>query len=133
MFAKGERMRSIVMGIVVAALVGTTACKKKGGDAAKQEPAKVQEGTAAPNKDKPAQDTPAVGVKAGGIQHEDKEGAAGLLTSATGSVELRHLGETQYAAAKADTKLYAGDTIRTGDKSGATIALADESVIEVAE
>jgi hypothetical protein len=130
--------RSIVIAIGLAALVGV-GCKKKGSDsAAKQEPAKTQEGAAKQDKpqDKPAPSgdtTAAAGVKAGGIQHDDKEGPAGILTTATGTVEVRRVGETQWAATKADSKLYAGDSVRTADASTATITLADESIIEVGE
>ena len=73
------------------------------------------------------------GVQAGGIQHEDSEGAAGIDSGANGTVEVRRVGETAWAAAKADTKLYPGDTVRTGESSTATVTLADESMIEVAE
>lgn len=128
--------RSIMIVLVFGALVGV-GCKKGSDSAAKQEPAKTQEATPA------KQDTPATppaaaanagpGVKAGGIQHEDKEGPAGIVTAATGTVEVRRVGETQYTAAKADTKLYPGDAIRTADNSTAAITLADESIIEVAE
>jgi hypothetical protein len=50
-----------------------------------------------------------------------------------GTVEVRRLGETKYAAAKADTQVYGGDVVRTGENATATVTLADESVIEVAE
>ena len=72
-------------------------------------------------------------MQAGGIKHDEKEGAAAMLTAANGTVEVRRVGETQWTATKADTKLYAGDIVRTADNGTATITLADESVIEVAE
>jgi len=126
-------MRSIVTAMVVGGLC-TVACKKSD-NAAKEE--KVQEApapTPASHKEPaPAAKTAAPGVAAGGIQHDDKEGPAAILTQAKGSVEVRRLGETQYAAAQANTKLYAGDTLRTGDAASATVALADQSVIEVGE
>ncbi|HEY5925566.1 MAG TPA: FecR family protein [Kofleriaceae bacterium] len=128
--------RSIVIALVFGGLVGV-GCKKGSDSAAKQEPAKATEGTA---KQEPtagakaaADATPSAGVVAGGIQHDDKEGPAAIVTAANGTVEVRRVGETQFAAAKKDTKLYAGDTVRTADNATATIALADESVIEVAE
>ena len=120
--------RSIVIAIGLSALVGV-GCKKKGSDnAAKQEPAKTQEGSTAAKQDKdkaPAKagDTPDVGVKAGGIQHEDKEGPAGILTAANGTVEIRRVGETQWTASKAASKLFAGDTLRTADNATATVTL----------
>ena len=131
--------RSIVIAMLFGALVGT-GCKKKSESSAKQEAPK---GTETKGKDTP---TPAeaqkelqagtnvdVGVKAGGIQHDEKEGAAAVMTAAKGTVEVRRVGETAWTAAKADTKLYAGDQVRTADEASATITLADESVIEVAE
>ena len=127
--------RSIVIALVMGAM--GVACKK--GNEQKQDPAKVSENPTPTDKDKdkpaPTAGTAAAaaGVQAGGVKHDDKEGAAAILKAANGTVEVRRLGETTYAAAKADTKLYAGDVIRTGDKSTATVALADESVIEVAE
>jgi hypothetical protein len=136
---KGNAMkRSIVIAIGLSALVGV-GCKKGSDTAAKQEPAKTQEGST-PAKEKqdkapPASGdaTAAAGVKAGGIQHDDKEGPAGILTAANGTVEVRRVGETQWTATKADSKLYAGDTLRTADNATATITLADESIIEVSE
>jgi hypothetical protein len=74
-----------------------------------------------------------VGISAGGIARDAKEGSQGAITAVKGTVEVRRLGETNYTAAKADTPLYAGDVIRTGDKATAQVTLADESVIEVAE
>ncbi|HEX5061386.1 MAG TPA: FecR family protein [Kofleriaceae bacterium] len=126
--------RSIVIAIGFAALAGV-GCKKGSDSSAKQEPAKTQEGTPAKQDPKasPAAAATDIGVTAGGIQHDDKEGPAGVVTAATGTVEVRRVGETAFAAAKADTKLYAGDTVRTADNSTATITLADESVIEVSE
>ena len=126
-------MRSIVTTMVVGGLCAV-GCKKTD-NAAKE--AKVQEAPApAPAQHKepaPAAKTASPGVAAGGIQHDDKEGAAAILTAAKGTVEVRRLGETQYTAAQANTKLYAGDIVRTADTSTATLALADESVIEVGE
>jgi hypothetical protein len=127
--------RSIVIALLFGALVGV-GCKKNSDPSAKQEPAKTQEGTAKKDPATPAagaSTSASAGVQAGGIQHEAKEGAAGLVTSASGTVEVRRVGETQFAAAKKDTKLYPGDVVRTSEGSTATITLADESVIEVSE
>lgn len=74
-----------------------------------------------------------VGISAGGIARDAKEGAAGAITAATGTVEVRRLGETSFQPAKPDTQLYAGDLVRTGEQAAAQITLADESVIELAE
>jgi len=74
-----------------------------------------------------------VGINAGGITHDPKQGSLGTITAVNGTVEVRRLGETKYAAAKGDTQVYAGDVVRTGEAATATITLADESVVEVAE
>jgi ferric-dicitrate binding protein FerR (iron transport regulator) len=116
------------------------ACKKGGEPAAKQQPTteKATEATKAAADMKggtpaSADATASAGVQAGGIEHAATEGAAGMLASVNGIVEVRRVGDTTWAAAKADTKLYAGDQVRTSEGSTATIALADESTIEVAE
>src|SRR5215211_2742014 len=99
--------RSIVIALVLGAM--GVACKK--GNEQKQDPAKVSENPTPTDKDKdkpaPSANAAAAGVQAGGVQHSDKEGAAAILKAANGTVEVRRLGETTYAAAKADTKLYA--------------------------
>jgi hypothetical protein len=56
-----------------------------------------------------------------------------VLTEVSGTVEVRRVGEPEFAAAKADDELFAGDVVRTGEASAATITMADESVVEVAE
>lgn len=123
--------RSVLIAMVFGAVVGV-GCKKGSDDSAKQEPAKTQEGTPAP-KEAPVAASGTPGVEAGGIERDDKEGPAALVTAATGTVEVRRVGETQWNTANTDTKLYAGDVVRTGDGATATITLVDESVIEVSE
>jgi hypothetical protein len=124
------------------------ACKKKDDAAAK--PAAAGSAAAARPGDKPAPaptdkpadqattDAPATagsgaGVEAGGIARDAEEGPAGVLTKIDGTVEIRRLGEAEFAAAKPDDALYAGDQLRTGEHSTASVVLADESVMEVAE
>lgn len=126
--------RFLVSAMALGLLVGA-GCKKSGDPSAKQEPApggeaKPTEGT---KPEAAADATAGAGVQAGGIERDATEGAAGVLASVNGTVEVRRVGETTWAAAAADTKLYAGDTVRTAESSTATIALADESTIEVAE
>ena len=114
-------------------VLATGACKKSNNPSASEAP-KTQEAKPAstPGKDKPAASAD-IGVKAGGIQHAETEGAAAMLASVKGTVEVRRVGETDFAGAKANDKLYAGDVVRTGDDASATIALADESTVELAE
>jgi hypothetical protein len=128
--------RTILFAMVVGAVVGV-GCKKSG-DSSGTEPAKTQEGAAAkqegtPSKNAAEWNADNAGVQAGGIERDDQEGPAALLSAANGTVEVRRLGETQWTAAQAATKLYAGDVVRTADGGTATITMADESVIEVAE
>jgi hypothetical protein len=142
MLAKGERMRRSIMTSLVLGALLSPACKK--GDDAKKEAAsatsKTQETpaandpaakpSAAPVAGDPAA---AVGVAAGGFERDAKAGPAAVITAVTGTVEVRRLGETTFTAAKVDTQLDAGDTVRTGEGGTATITLADESVVEIAE
>ena len=129
-------MRRLVAMTILLGAVISGACKK-GGDPQKEPIA--PKGTEAPvtTKDgaKPAAGAVAspAGVTAGGIQRDDKEGPAAVVTAAKGTLEVRRVGEPTFAAAKDDTKLYPGDQLRTGDAATATVVLADESVIEVAE
>lgn len=116
-----------LLSIVV--LVAATGACKKGEDAA---PAPGSGGSAvsAPGAVDPAL---AVGVEAGGIDPAPDEGPAAVVTAATGTVELRRVGEVAFVAVPADTKLYPGDVVRTADASTATVLVADESMIELAE
>ncbi len=135
-------LRSI--SIVMFGLVVASGCGKKAdngtGAPAKDPPgstAGVTTPPPAPGAKAPAGDPAAVktsaGVEAGGIQRDADEGPAAVVTAVTGTVEVRRVGETDFAAAKADLALFPGDVIRTGETSSATIALADESVVEIAE
>ncbi len=130
--------RSIVTSMVLSGLLVGAACKKSNDNAASQ-PAKTAEpGANTANKEPAPAGTSAaasgdIGVTAGGIERAPDEGAAAMIASATGTVEVRRLGETSWTAAKGDTKLYGGDVVRTQDQSSATIMLADQSTIEVAE
>ncbi len=142
-------MRRSTTMIVVLGLLAIAACKKgdetKPTDDPTAKPGDSKSAVADPKTDpktdtKPAPDKAAagdlaakIGVTAGGIQHDASEGPAAVVTAASGTVEVRRLGETEFAAVKAQDKLYSGDAVRTGEASSATVTLADESVIEVAE
>jgi hypothetical protein len=127
--------------LVLGALLTTAACKK-GDD--KQETAKAGEGegkSGDPAKKgdpaktgDPTADTPAdPGVEAGGIEREADEGPAAVMTEVKGAVEVRRVGEAEFAEVKGETSLYPGDQVRTGEEASATVTMADESVVEVAE
>ena len=128
--------RSIGMTMLLACLVAA-ACSK---DENKQtESTKATEKTTGATTPSPTTtgegQTPAAdpGVEAGGIERDKDEGPAAVITAVQGTVEVRRVGEIEYQAAKADTQLYPGDQVRTGEQSSATIAMADESVVELAE
>jgi hypothetical protein len=133
------------MTVLFAGLLAASGCKK--GDE-KAESAKNKEGTPSGDQTKPEGDKPAKpgdpglgavaaaadpGVEAGGIERDKEEGPAAVLTAVNGTVEVRRVGETEFQAAKADTELFPGDQVRTAEGGTATITMADESVVEVAE
>ncbi len=139
-------MRRSMAVMMVLVLAGIGACKKgedkTAGTGASDPPAGTPPATAkgepaAPGKPgdnaAPNASAAAVGVEAGGIQHDKDEGPAAAVTAVTGTVEVRRVGEASYATADKGTKLYPGDAVRSGEKSTAIIALADETVIELAE
>jgi hypothetical protein len=107
-----------------------------GGTAKSGDPAKTPDKPDTPG-DKPivpaGDPVAAAGVEAGGIEHDKEEGAAAVLTAVDGTVEVRAVGKAEFTAAKKDTELYPGDVVRTSDNATATITLADETVIELAE
>ncbi|MEO7096852.1 MAG: FecR family protein, partial [Polyangiales bacterium] len=119
------------MGVLV-----VSACTKKDDAAAVDKTAQDP-----PKRDRPAESAKparadvaaAIGVTAGGIAHDPKEGPAAVLTSATGKVEIRRVGELELVAAKPEDKLFPGDQVRTGDAATARVAIADGSVVEIAE
>lgn len=74
-----------------------------------------------------------IGVEPGGIEPDKDEGGAAVLSAVTGTVEVRRVGVETWEPAKADDELQAGDQVRTGDQSTATVALADQTAIELAE
>lgn len=133
-------MRTSLGMIVLSAAVALGACGKSedkkdpAGAAGAKTPGKADSGKADPGK-APASGDPvaAVGVEAGGFEREADEGAAAVLTAASGTVEVRRVGEPTYAAIAAGDALYAGDQLRTGDGAAATVTFADESVAELAE
>jgi hypothetical protein len=126
--------RSMVCALALGVLLGA-ACKKSSEPAANDKSTEAKPAPTAPATDQPATATASndIGVEAGGIQHADNEGAAAILASMNGTVEVRRVGEPTWTAAKADTKLYPGDVVRTSDGATATVTLADESTVELAE
>ena len=126
--------------IVVLGLLSVGACNKGGEDKAQAPDLAAKSPEPAGSSTPAAADKPAVGevsaevgVAPGGIEREVTEGPAAVVTAASGTVEVRRVGEAEFAAAKVEAKLYSGDAVRTADGATATITLADESVIEVSE
>ncbi len=74
-----------------------------------------------------------IGVQPGPWQADPKAGVEAAVKSTSGSLELRRLGEETFADASGEVVLGAGDQLRTGPESSATVMLADETVIELAE
>lgn len=131
-------MRIKTVSIVLAIAAASAACGKSNKD--KQEPATasgVAPGTAVGSGTATTTTTAGTaagpGVEAGGIERDKDEGGQAVVTAVTGTVEVRRVGELEYAAVKANTELYTGDVVRTGDGASANITLADETVVEVAE
>jgi hypothetical protein len=137
--------RSLGMTLLLGSVLAVSSCKK--GDE-KAESAKNKEGTTTGDKKAPDDtskgktgeaslaDTAAnadPGVEAGGIERDKDEGPAAVITAVEGTVEVRRVGETEFQAAKANTDLFPGDQVRTTEGATATITMADESVVEVAE
>jgi hypothetical protein len=75
-----------------------------------------------------------IGVEPGAVEPEADEGAEAALTARTGTVQVRRAGEDEFADAPAgDVELHGGDQLRTAAESTATLVLADESTVELAE
>ena len=137
--------RSMGMTLLLGSVLAVSACSK---GEEKTETAKNKEGTPSGDTTKPDDKGPAKtdgpsladtaanadpGVEAGGIEHDKEEGPAAVITAVTGTVEVRRVGETEFQPAKANTELYPGDQVRTTEGGTATVTMADESVVEVAE
>ncbi|MGE0545833.1 MAG: FecR domain-containing protein [Kofleriaceae bacterium] len=127
--------RSTTLTLIASFGLVMVGCSKKGDDKTSSNPGAAKSVDPSSKEElAPSTEPPGdVGVEAGGIQRDAKEGPAAVIVAVKGTVEVRRIGEPDFKASKAETKLYAGDVIRTLDGSTATIALADESVIELAE
>jgi hypothetical protein len=73
-----------------------------------------------------------VGVKPGGLVTPGV-GPDAALMSGEGTVVVRRVGEDRFADATPKMQLFSGDTIWTGPHTEATIALADETLVQLAE
>ena len=120
-------------------LTGPVGCKKKGSKAKKDTPGAMQEGMEAMGamKAEPGMgamaakpDTPAEPAEPKVEPPKDLVAEA-VLSEVTGTVEVRKAGETEFKAAAAQTKLHEKDAVRVGKDGSASIALWDNSSIEL--
>ena len=81
-----------------------------------------------------AEEVKDIGVEPGQFEYEDdeKEGEA-ALSAVTGTVEIRRVGTETWEPGKQDDPLHPGDQVRAAEGGSATVTLADETAIEVAE
>ncbi len=132
-------MRTFAIGCAaVLLLAGAVGCKKK----------------PAEKKADPAGEMQAADMKAGGDVTADKRPVAdpdkrpvadvepklpvdkeavpeGVLSGVKGAVEVRRAGESEFKAAADDTKVFAKDSVRAGKDGEATLALWDNSSVEL--
>ncbi|HEY2731026.1 MAG TPA: FecR domain-containing protein [Polyangia bacterium] len=76
--------------------------------------------------------TARVGVKPGGLLTTGVGPDASLMWSG-GAVSVRRVGEDRFVDATAQTPLFSGDTVWTGPHTEATVAFADETLVQLAE
>ena len=73
----------------------------------------------------------ALWLLAAGWAHAACETAVGRFVSITGSVDVQPSNGESWTAAKLDTRLCEGDTIRVGERSRAAVALINEAVLRI--
>ncbi len=72
-----------------------------------------------------------IGVEPGPVVQDG--GPAAVVFAASGTIEVRSIGEEEFKTASADQKLYPGDQLRAGEGAKATLVFPDESTVELAE
>lgn len=122
-----QRLASVLGILCVVAAAG---CSKKSNDD-QAPPAPAPAKAQAPAFD-PAALASAIGIAPGAVMPDDDAGADAVATG-EGELELRRLGAELFEPHKGELKLWAGDQVRTGAGGSATIVLADQSVVELAE
>ncbi|HSZ83176.1 MAG TPA: hypothetical protein VLA14_12885, partial [Polyangia bacterium] len=73
-----------------------------------------------------------VGVKPGGLTYAGVGPSASLMWS-EGTVTVRRTGEDRFGDTTTNTPLQAGDEVLTGPHTGATIAFADDTLVQLSE
>lgn len=87
----------------------------------------VADGMEAMQPDRPAEDPPRADAPAA-----DKEAVAeGVLTEVKGTVEVRRAGKEEFEAIAKDAQVFAKDALRVGKDGEATLALWDNSTVEL--
>ncbi|MDB4979338.1 MAG: hypothetical protein JWM82_90 [Myxococcales bacterium] len=114
---------------LVATLVLASGCRKTPGPEAPSAPAAA--GAPAPNVDLAAL-TARVGVKPGVLAFKAVGPAASLMAS-QGTITIRRAGDDRFVDATENAPLFAGDVLWAGAHALATLALADDTVVQVAE
>ena len=76
--------------------------------------------------------TARIGVKPGGLVTTGVGPDASLMWSG-GAVSVRRVGEDRFVDATAKMPLFSGDTVWTGPHTEATVAFADETIVQLAE
>ncbi|HWM87805.1 MAG TPA: FecR domain-containing protein, partial [Kofleriaceae bacterium] len=74
-----------------------------------------------------------VGVEPGAFEYGPEDGAAAVVASAQGKVEIRRVGTETWEETKAEAQLHEGDQVRAAEGGLVTLTLVDETSIEVAE
>jgi hypothetical protein len=110
-------------------LVGASGCRK--GAAPEATPAPTPEAAPAPSVDL-ASLTARVGVKPGVLTFKAAGPAASLMSS-QGTVTMRRAGADRFVDAPMNAPLFAGDVLWAGAHALATLALADDTVVQLAE
>jgi hypothetical protein len=76
--------------------------------------------------------TTRIGVKPGPLSHPGVGPAASIM-SASGVVQVRRVGEDRFVESQENTPLYAGDQVWTTPHAQATVAFADDTLVQLAD
>jgi hypothetical protein len=118
--------------VLFAALAATPACRKDSGPSGGAQPAQAPPPASMPT---PQIDVSAlatrIGIKPGPLTHSG--GPAASIMTTLGTVYVRRVGEDRFTEAGMNTPLFAGDNVWTSPHAQATVALADNTLAQLAE
>ena len=124
------------LNLALASLLAAVAALGVGGTACRSKPAAPPPPAPPPAPAGPRVDvdslTARVGVKPGGLVTPGV-GPEGSIMWSEGTVSVRRVGEDRFVEATPKMALFSGDTVWTGPHTEATIALADETLVQLAE